>query len=778
MAFRVYSFIVFILLCSGFIPAKAQNTLSGRITDKQSGEALPGATVYIPDLKTGTSSDQDGYYKMKNLPSSILLVQVSYIGYKAEVIAINLAEGIGRDFSLMPSAIEAKEIVVTGSALSSDNDRSSISITPIGKTQLLTVPSTNIINSISAVPGVSEITTGGEISKPVIRGLSYNRIITLNEGVRQEGNQWGDEHGVEIDQFSADHIEVLKGPASLFYGSDAMGGVINILEQTPAKLNTVGGEWVSQASTNNRLLANSLMFEGNHDGWIWRLRGTYKTSASYRTPSEWVYNSGFDERNLALMAGVVKKWGYTHLHISTFNTKIGMIDGLRDSATGQFIDYQGSVVDEARAKSRTIDVPFQTVSHDKISSVTNLLFGNNQVKINLGFQHNERKEYGTVPEETGLFLNLDSWTWDARYSRLLSHSLELSAGISGMEQFNRNHGSEFLIPDYDLTDLGGFAYFKKTWEKFTLNAGVRYDYRHVKSYPLCLDSTGKPSAQGDTLFTDFSARFHAFSGSAGMTCRLNKFINFKLNLGRGFRAPNISELSANGVHEGTFRYEIGNPGLQPEHSLQIDGEISFENSFMNLAFNGFYNIIDNFIYYRNIDGERKLIDGQWYPVYRYIQGNSLLKGFEFEFDIHPVEALHFDNNIDLVWGANLSTDRPLPYIPAIHLTDQVKWTFKTPKRSVLKAPYIQLELETHFTQERVDVFETVTPGYVLLNFNLGTGLRIGRQVWTIFVTGTNLTDKQYYDHLSRLQDVGVYNMGRRLTFGLVIPFGLYRSGEE
>ena len=257
-----------------------------------------------------------------------------------------------------------------------------------------------------------------------------------------------------------------------------------------------------------------------------------------------------------------------------------------------------------------------------------------------------------------------------------------------------------------------------------------------------------------------------------MTFRLNKAINFKFNVGRGFRAPNISELAANGLHEGTFRYEIGNPDLKPETSLQIDGEISWDNKYLNMAFNGFYNIIDNFIYYRNINGEKKEVNGVWYPVYRYTQGNSLLKGFEFELDIHPVEALHVDNNLDYVWGGNLSTGIPLPIIPALHLTDQVKWTFKTRKASALKNPYIQLELETHFSQDRIDLFETITPGYVLLNFNVGTKLKVQNQTWTIYFSGTNLLDTKYYDHLSRLKDVGIYNMGRRITFGLVIPFGI------
>jgi iron complex outermembrane recepter protein len=765
--------LLFLLLSS--ITGNGQTEISGHVIDKETGENLPGASIFLPDLKTGTSTDINGYYKLANLPASSLIIQVSYMGYKAEVVTIDLSKARIYDFQLNPSAIEAKEVVVTGNALSSDNERSSFSITPINKNQLLTIPSTNLINSISTVPGLSEITTGGEISKPVIRGLSSNRIITLNEGVRQEGNQWGDEHGIEIDQFSADRIEVLKGPASLFYGSDAMGGVINILEQTPAKQGSLDGEWVSQTSTNDRLFSNSVMIEGNQNGWIWRARGTFKTAASFHTPSEWIYNSGFNEKNYSLMAGVIRKWGYSHLHFSSFNTKIGMIDGTRDSVTNQFIDYQGITVPEERAKSRSIDVPFQVVGHIKISSITNLLFKDNQIRISIGYQKNDRKEFGEIPEVPGIFLQLDSWTYDLRYTYLLFKSLELVGGISGMIQGNHNHGTEYIIPDFELQDLGGFVYAKQTWDRFTINLGFRYDYRHLKAYPLYLDSLGQPSLSGDTLFNSLVTSFHAFTGSAGMTFKLNKAINFKLNVGRGFRAPNISELSANGLHEGTFRYEIGNPDLNPETSLQIDGEISWDNKYLNMAFNGFYNLIDNFIYYRNTNGEKKLVNGIWYPVYRYVQGNSLLKGFEFELDIHPVEALHFDNNLDLVWGGNISTGNPLPNIPAIHLTDQVKWTFKTRRSSALKNPYVQVELETHFAQDRIDVFETVTPGYVLLNFNVGAMLKVHNQVWTFYISGTNLLDKQYFDHLSRLKEVGIHNMGRRITFGLVIPFGLYQK---
>ncbi len=768
-------FLVILIIIYGTCTLMAQVTLRGKVTEKATGETLAGATIFIPDLKTGAATNSEGIYMINNLPKSTFLIQVSYVGYMAITRVVDLRKTTTVDFELSESAIEAQEVVVTGNALSSDNSQSSISITPIAKNQLLTLPSTNLINSISTVPGLSEITTGGAVSKPVIRGLSYNHVITLNEGVRQEGSQWGDEHGIEIDQFSADRIEVLKGPASLFYGSDAMGGVINILEPNPAPLNTVKGEMVSQFSTGNKLFGNSLMAEGNQNGLIWRIRGTYKTASSYRTPSEYIYNSGFWEQDLSGMIGLNKRWGYSHLHFSLFDTKIGIIDGTRDSVTHLFISHDGNTVTPDEAKSRDIAVPFQLVSHEKLTSVSNFVIKNSQIRINLGYQVNDRKEFAETPQEPGLYFHLDTWTGDAKYTLSLAKSLELVGGFSGMTQTNRNKGIEFLVPDYNLQDIGGFIYSKKSWERFTINAGLRYDFRHVEGKSMFLDSKGKPSASGDTLFTGFNTTFSAITGSTGMTYKINRTFNLKFNLGRGFRAPNIAELGSNGVHEGTFRYEIGNPALKPETSLQIDGELSANTKYLNAVFNGFYNTIGNFIYSRNNGNEKRLQNGIRYPVYRYIQGNSVLTGFELELDIHPVDALHLDNNIDYVYGINATTKVPLPFIPALHSQHDLKWVVKTGQKSILQAPWVEAGIEIHYAQKRIDVFETETPGYVLLNASLGAGIKVQKQHWTLFISGKNLTDIQYYDHLSRLKPLGIYNMGRNITFGLLIPFGIYEA---
>lgn len=769
-----FSLIVILLLLTstkGF----CQVILTGKVTDAATGGPLPGATLFIPDLKTGVAADKDGVYRFTNLPKSTLIIQASYIGYGAATNLVDLKSMKNVDFQLSEKAIESREVVITGSGISTDNNRSSISITPIGKAQLLTTPSTNIIDAISSVPGLSEITTGGDVSKPVIRGLSYNHVVTLNEGVRQEGQQWGDEHGIEIDQYSADRIEVLKGPASLFYGSDAMGGVINILEPIHAPMNTIRGELASQFATNNMMTNSTLMLEGNHNGFTWRARGSYKNAASYRSPPEYVYNSCFNELNYSAMLGLNKKWGYSHLHYSRYDANIGMVDGARDSISGKFINMNGEIVSSSEARSRIPELPFQNVRHNKVTSVSNFIFGDNQLRVNLGYQDNDRREFEDSRESPSLFMHLDTWTYDGKYTRLFPGEIEMVAGASGMTQSNTNLGEEYLVPAYNLQDFGLFIYAKKSWKKWTLNAGLRHDTRWVNGRSLYLDTLGHPAPAGDTVFPGFSSTFSAFSGSSGFTYAASDVFNFKFNLGSGFRAPNIAELGSNGVHPGTFRYEIGNPLLKSENSIQVDGEISAGWRWLSITFSGYYNYIFNYIYQRNINGETRVIEGKTCQVYRFVQGNSSLRGFELEADFHLIDPLHFENSIDFVLGTNESTATPLPFIPALHTVHKLRWTFSTAKTSIMSAPYLEIGGQFHASQNRIDNFETATPGYFLLDASAGTKLRIGKQWCTLFISGSNLTNTQYFDHLSRLKEVGVYNPGWNVTFGLLVPFDIYEK---
>jgi iron complex outermembrane receptor protein len=760
--FSKYIALLALLLMAG--TAWGQVTLTGTVVDKTTREPLPGATVFIADLKTGAVADVNGQYRIPNLPGRRFLVQVKFIGYTTLTETLDLAATAERDFELANSALEAMEIVVTGSAFTTDRDRSSMAVVAIDKRQLLASTSGNLIAAIAKTPGISEITTGNGISKPVIRGLGYNRIVTIDEGVRQEGQQWGDEHGIEIDQFSADRIEVLKGPASLLYGSDALGGVINILEPLPAPLNTIRGEVSTQYATNNAFAAASAMMEGNLGGFVWRARGTYKNAAPYRTPVERVYNSAYNELNGEGFVGVNKKWGFSHLHFTKWTGNIGLVEGERDSATGKFVDFEGRVASEADLKSREIFLPRQNVQHLKFASVNSIYFNQSHLTVNAGFQQNDRREFSEPTEAPGLYFHLNTLTYDVKYYFPQKNNVETVVGVQGMNQRNENRGNEFLVPDYGLADLGALASVKKSYERFTMNAGLRYDLRRVKGRAL--------SVNGETLFAPFQSTFSALSGSVGATYRLNETFNLKTNIGRGFRAPNISELSANGIHEGTFRYEVGDPDLKPETSLQFDAGVTAETKSVSAGIDAFYNRIDRFIYYRNLGGETTMVDGEEYPVFRYVQGNSVLWGFEASLDIHLIDALHFQNSVAFVEATNRQTGQPLPFIPATRIQNEVRYYFTFSKGSLFKDTYLSVGLDHYLAQDRFDIFETATRGYSLVNASFGTGIKLGKQIASLFINAHNLGNRRYYNHLSRLKESGVYNLGRNVSVGLTLPFGL------
>jgi len=746
--------------------------------DKNTNEALFGASVYIPDLQSGSDAKEDGTYEIKNLPKGKFLVQVRFIGYATKIVLIDFSSGQKYDFFLEPSYIEAQEVVITGSATSSESNRSSVSVVTIGKDILKTISSTNLINALSTIPGVSEITTGGGVSKPVIRGLAYNHVVTINEGVRQEGNQWGPEHGMEVDQFAAERIEILKGPASLFYGSDALGGVINILEPPVPSPGTVKGEILSNFSSNNLLTANSLMLEGNHNGFVWSARVTYKNASSFKTPGYYVYNSGFNENNYSALIGLHKKWGFTHLHFSRFCAYIGAVEGARDSITHQFINSDGQIVPSEKLNSRKLDLPFNNVVHTKFTSVSNIIIHNSQLKINVGFQSNQRKEFGEDRDIPNVYFLLNTLTYDTKLLLPEKKGFEITFGLSGMTQANQNKGNEYVVPDYFLQDLGCFAYVKKSFNKFTLNAGVRYDFRSIAGNSLYLDTLGQPvNIGGDTIFQAFNSDFMSVSGALGFTYTINKNFNIKLNVGRGYRAPSIYELatSMNGAapDPGTFCFNAGNYDLKPETSIQIDAEITAVSKYVDATISGFYNHINNYIYQRNVNSERKLYDGQWVPVYRFVQGNSLLTGFECGVNIHPVKSVSFENSCAYVHGTNLSTKVPLPFIPSLNSRHEIKWIIiKGNNSSQFSNVFIKAGVRHIWRQNRYDLFETETAAYTLLNAAIGCDIKIANQKLTIYINGENLSNKAYFDHLNRFKILDIYNPGRNITFGIYLPFSI------
>lgn len=808
-------FILLPVLCLGSKISYTENintgntSLSGKITDSKTGEPLPGVSVYLPDYKTGTISHSDGTYRLDKLPKTNVLVQVSLLGYKMLAENIDLSVTTKKDFVMEMSITELNEVVVTGLSNAGQRNSTPAPISIITIQQLEQNNSSNIIDAIAKQPGISQVTTGPGISKPVIRGLGYNRIITLNDGIRQEGQQWGDEHGIEVDEASVYKIEILKGPASLAFGSDALAGVINFLSAPTLPEGEISGKILAGYQTNNGLLNFSANIAGNKHGLIFDVRYSNKMAHAYQNKYDgYVLNSGFKEQSANAIIGLNNSWGYSHLHLSAYRIMPGIVEGERDSLTGQFIkpvlvngEEGFEVAGHSDFYSYSQQIPYQDVNHYKAVLNNSFLIGKSTLKATIGWQQNRRKEFGEVsaPSQYGLYFYLNTINYDAKYILPVYRGFNLSFGVNGMQQSSQNRGTEFLVPEYNLFDAGIFTIARKSYHKLELSGGLRFDVRSEHGKDLYLDAEGQPLTQPDEgavhRFAAFDTKFSGVSGSLGATYQISERFFTKANISRGFRAPNIGEIGSNGIHEGTLRYELGNPDLKAEHSLQLDYSLGYISEHVSADLDLFTNRIDNYIFLaklQNAEGLDSIVDGN--SVFKYTAGNATLAGGEITIDVHPhpLDWLHFENSFSMVNAVQKDqpdSSRYLPMSPAAKFTSDLKAASGSLGRH-LKNAFVKIGVDYYFRQNHFYAAygtETATPAYALLNMNIGADVYFNNKMFFTFIASAeNLLDEAYQSHLSRLKYApenfatarnGVYDMGRNVGFKIIVPFTLSKASE-
>ena len=766
-------------------------TLRGVVKDAVTGEVLPGATVYLADDKIGTTAGADGKYILTQVPVGHHVVEVSHTGYSTLVEHLELTTDLVKDFALSTVVIENQGVIITGVSNATSIRNTPVPVAALRKQALLQTSSTNIIDALTHIPGVSQVSTGPAISKPFIRGLGYNRVVTVNDGVRQEGQQWGDEHGIEIDEMSVNRVEVLKGPASLMYGSDALAGVVHFITNTPVAEGTIKGNILTNYQSNSGLFGLNGNIAGNRNGFNWNAYGTFKSAGDYRNKYDgWVLNSRFNERNFGGYMGVNRSWGYSHFIVSHFNQKTGMVEGDRDDATGRFILFAGSPLERtatgADLDSRELFVPFQRIRHTKLVSDNNFAIGKNRLKLNLAYQNNLRREYGN-PEDPGeeeLFFDLKTFNYNIQWQLPEWKEWHTSIGINGMQQSNRNKAEEVLIPEYNLFDFGAFIYTQRFFKKATLSGGLRFDNRSIDS---------KAFADGsDVKFNAFKRSFANVSGSIGISAEPSEKLTLKANLARGFRAPTLAELSSNGAHEGTNRYEYGEQELRSETSLQFDAGFDLNYDHFSFGLSAFYNRINDFIFYNKLQavaGGDSLVnvDGEDLLAFRFNQHDASLAGLEANLDIHPhpLDWLHFENTFSFVRGRfeeAIDGSENLPLIPAARLVSELRADFRTAGKS-LRNFYFKLEADQTFAQNNPFTgfdTETRTDGYLLLNGGAGADIQNSKKktLFSIHLAISNLTDRAWQSHLSRLKyaadnpvtgRTGVFNSGRNFSLKLNVP---------
>jgi iron complex outermembrane receptor protein len=820
----VKTFLFFFLFSSYFLYAPAQNnlqrnssdfggTLSGKVLDSATGTGIASASVYIADLKLGVTSDESGNYHFANLPSGTYLVEAHAIGHSAQIRNITITEKAMMDFNLGLQYTEESPVVITGISKATQIKRSPVPIVTMNHAAILGILSSNIIDAIAKLPGVAQLTTGPNVSKPFIRGLGYNRILTLYDGVRQEGQQWGDEHGIEVDQYGVDHAEVIKGPASLTYGSDALAGVVNLIPTPPAPEGKIQGDVLAEFQSNNGLFGGSAMLEGTKNGFEWMGRISHKQASNYSDAADGrVYNTAFNESDATISLGLHRSFGYAHLNISMYDDLQEIPDGSRDSVSRRFTkqitdsDSFRPIVSESELHSYAMTPLHQHVQLFHAYSTNNFALGSGRITVNLGFERSVRREYShpQQPDVPGLYLQLNSYVYDLKYYFPSVDGWDIAAGLNGMYQQNTaTNGTEFIIPSFHQFDIGPFLMAKKSFGKLDIAGGIRFDSRSFTNQQMYIDSNGidydLPVYGPDTAFASLAFPYYhkvftGYSGSLGFTYSFSTKWSAKANISRGYRSPNISEISANGVHPGTGIYQVGNPDFNPEHNVQEDLGLNFNSKVAVINFSIFYNSVTDYIFNEkilNVDGSDSTREGN--DVYQFRQGRAALYGGELSVDIHPIEHLHFENSVSLVYGNLLSspgkpvTDstRYLPDIPPLHGISELQYDFSNKHLNLING-FVKVAAAFSGPQNRVylaDNTETPTPGYTLINAGVGAGFtnKENKLVFNIYLLANNIFDVVYQDHLSRLKYFepyptspgpyhGIYNMGRNFSVKVDFPF--------
>ena len=821
---------IVLLLTFPFL-SDAQTQFTGHVKDSKTGFILKGASIAIPDLKRSAVADGEGNFIFKNIPRGSFLVEVSFSGYTTQLETVLINGNIQKTYSLDPFFGQLKEVVVTGLIGATDNRKTPYVITTMSNSEILQNSSTNVIDAISKEPGVSAMTDGQSISKPVIRGLGYNRVLTVNDGVEQVDQAWFDEFGIEADPDAVHSYEILKGPASLAYGSDAIAGVINLIPEQPLPEGQRKGDILFNYQNNNGLINNMFHLAGTQNGISWSARIDNTMAHAYQDPYDgYALNTQFSNFNTDGTIGIHRKWGYTQVHASYFDMHTGIVDGTRDSATGimerqvAYPNLNGGAATYVipTYQEQTSYTPFvinQRIQHTKLVWDNSIAVGKGRIQALFSWQKNQRQETNdpTIPNTPDIYYYSNGATFDLKYVSPQMGGFNFATGTNGVYQTSQSLGTLMLIPNYNYLTIGGYFIANEKIGNLNLSGGIRYDTRTFNGIDHWVDSTDQaPVAPGAVNafheFQGFTSRFNGMSFSFGATYSLSKNAYIKANIARGWRAPNVAECAANGVHDGTVVYEIGDPTLKPETSLEEDLAFGFNSKDIGVELDLFNNNIHDFIYAQGLqsvyggDSINNSLNAAGLgeaPVYKYTQGPAQLYGGELVFNVHPayLSWIELRTTLSMVYGGLTQapdSTKYLPFVPPTRITADLKFPINHLGSSIKNA-YFKVGLLSCFEQK--DIYQqyaiynglntaltpyeyaastSATKGYTIFNAGAGgTILSKGKAFCQLYLICNNLLNTGYMDYMSRFKyypvnyttdRVGVFNMGRNVSVKIVIPF--------
>ena len=724
--------IAIIIIIFSFSSSFGQYTLSGTIKDADTEAPLAGINIHIPAINLKTVSDLEGRFKLENIKTPDIEVVFYSQGYQTIYKKIHFDTPYKTIQILMKEAVFEIDQVIVSTGFNKLQKDNVMKVSHKSMTNLEQKGMQNIMEGIAQVPGVSNLSTGTAITKPVIRGLSGNRVLVYNQGVRLENYQFGAEHGMGIDPSGISGVEVIKGPASLLYGSDALGGVIYLIPEKFAPNNQIVYNINGKYFSNTKGIHTSVGVKSSKNNWQFITRGSWKQNADYLIPSgESVLNTANNDTDLKLGIGYHKTGYKTALRYNYNHTLNGLASGIGIEKTNY--DITGK---------------YQDLTTHNISWKNDIRLNKSHFKTNLGYSNVRRALINN--DRPFIDMTLNTFNADIKWYAPKKQNWEWITGTQLMLQSNSNTGEHFLLPDAQIFSVGVFANVNRTFNKSILQGGIRYDFRNTHTETI------------DATRIGFDKNTGSLSGALGYKQDLNEKMTLRINLASGFRAPNLAELTSNGEHEG--RIEIGNPDLKNEQNIQADFNWEYNSTHIEFFVNGFYNHINKYIYLQPLSYQ---IDSL--PVYSYQQDNAYLYGGEagLHFHPHPWDWLHVKSSFEMVVGKK-QTGEYLPLIPADQWKNEIRLTNKLPHKIWQK--YYWFAEFNHTFKARNNPNEAVYPAYTLINTGVGINMRYHKTKTILNLSIHNLFNQTYVSNLSVLREEGIPNQGRNIIIGINMTF--------
>jgi len=736
--------IIFVLVFSiSFIDIINSQDVRGVIKNIETKKPIIGANVFIPELQKGTSTDVEGTFRLSNLPESQFKIDITHIGYKTVSKSVNFKSDTldQLEIYMEPTVIHSDAVVISAGTFSTQHENA-IKIETLKSSDFQQIDAPTLTAKLAKVPGVDMISKGNGVTKPVIRGLSNSNILVLNNGVKLENFQFSENHPFMVDEFGVDRVEVIKGPASLLYGSDAVGGIINVIGEKPASTQTLEADIIQEYHTNTNGYQTNIGVKQTYNDFFWGIRGGLKSHKDYRAGSDQsVPNSRFNNQGLHAFTGLNKSFGSFRIYYDYTQMKLGM--------TVPGVD---SLVNIDRREN---DVWYQNLDNHLLISKNKFFIGDFKLESDFSYQQNNRKLQ--VVNKNAVNMQMSTYTADLRSTYSLNNATDFIFGWQGRLKENVNNDApNHVLPDHTVSDMafhGLFQYDLST--EFRLQAGIRWDYRIIDVPEQ--KKSGKSNAEE---LEAFSENYDNVSYSLGATYHLSSTVLLRSNFASAYRTPNVAELMQEGVHGA--RYETGNRNLESQTNYEGDLSLHYHCCHAMFDVSGFFNSISDYIYL-SPTGNSTIEN---FPIYQYEQTDARLYGGELNFEIHPTEWFKAVFDYSKVVGKR-SDGSNLPFIPHDKINAGVR--LEGNSTDWLSKPHMKLSSTYAFRQDDPSRFETETPDYFLVDFKLGGELLLFDQKLDVSVSAQNLFDVQYIDHLSTLKPLDYSNMGRNIIFTIRLP---------